>query len=91
MKTDHDKDFHASVEPLVAEVAKVQELMESLGLFTHHRELARCRPCELAEDVDCDGFLLTVNDDLNAVKEFNFIENDDGVLCPKCGKLVLSN
>ena len=91
MKTDHEKTFHAGVESLAEEVARVHKQMESLGLFTNHRELARCHSCKLAEDVDCNGFLLTVDDDLNVVEGISFIENDDGVLCPKCGELVLSN
>jgi len=90
VKTETGKNFNSGVEALAAEVARLQKQMKSLGLFTHHRELAECRSCKLAEDVDCNGYLLTIDDDGNVVKGFRFAENEEGVFCPKCGELVLS-
>lgn len=59
--TKQNKVSHLTSDllPLVRELSRVKKQAESLGLFTHDRELLECSECDLAEDVTFDGQLIT--------------------------------
>lgn len=72
---------------LVAQFHDIQQKAKELGIFTNDRELLQCPQCGLAEDVACDGRLITVQ---SADGPFNdtglrFQEIDSTCFrCPQC-------
>ena len=90
MKSDKERssELVSAIRPLVRKLSRIKKQAEALGLFTDDRELLECTGCDLAEDVNFDGRLMTYHrnteDTDNCGLRFEEL-NEETFRCPVCG------
>ena len=79
--------LESKILPLARELVRIKKQAETMGLFTHDRELLECCGCDLAEDVAFDGRLMTYHrkseDYSDSGLRFERL-NDTTFRCPIC-------
>lgn len=77
---------------IAGQLVKLEEEAKKLGLFLNDRELLECRKCDLMEDVNSYGFLLTVfkNDPFKDTGlRFKKIKGKENYFqCPNCSNIL---
>jgi hypothetical protein len=53
------RDLLNAIVPLAEQASELHQQAKALGLFANDRELLDCTGCDLAEDVDAAGRLIT--------------------------------
>ena len=84
------KQNQKSLHSLAAELTGLKAKAKALGVFTDDRELLTCPRCGLAEDVTCDGLLITCAPSAlgkDTGLRFEAVSNNQ-FRCPACGSIL---
>ena len=89
-RTTRMKQNQKSLHSLAAELAGLKAKAKALGVVTDDRELLTCPRCGLAEDVTCDGLLITcISSALGEDTGLRFeAASNDQFRCPTCGSIL---
>ena len=94
MKTETKRRDHrlpGNLVQLVQELSQLKKQAVRLGVFTNDRELLECPQCGLAEDVTCNGLLITYRGNAGHPQDsgLRFEEIAKAIFrCPSCGTRV---
>jgi predicted RNA-binding Zn-ribbon protein involved in translation (DUF1610 family) len=80
------------ISVLAAQLVELNRKARELGIFTNDRELLQCPQCGLAEDVACDGRLMTIQsaDETCSDTGMRFQEIDaTHFRCPSCQNVLV--